>query len=120
MGLTWVGVTAVAAQLTESARGTAGFALGALAVAYMLRALGDAAGDDSPVRFLTWLSPLGWGEMVQPYGANRTWLLLVGVLAYAVSRPRRLRPPRASRPRRRRPAESSGSGPRLASAPSAA
>jgi len=84
MGLTWVGVTAVAAQLTESARGTAGFALGALAVAYMLRALGDAAGDDSPVRFLTWLSPLGWGELVQPYGANRTWLLLVGVLAYAV------------------------------------
>ena len=84
MGLTWVGVTAVAAQLTESARGTAGFALGALAGVYMLRALGDAAGDDSPVRFLTWLSPLGWGEMVQPYGANRTWLLLVGVLAYAV------------------------------------
>ena len=84
MGLTWVGVTAVAAQLTESARGTAGFALGALAIAYMLRALGDAAGEDSPVRFLTWLSPLGWGEMVQPYGANRTWILLVGLLAYAV------------------------------------
>jgi ABC-2 type transport system permease protein len=84
MGLTWVGITAVAAQLTESARGTAGFALGALAVAYMLRALGDAAGDDSPVRFLTWLSPLGWGEMVRPYGANRSWVLIVGVLAYAV------------------------------------
>ncbi|WP_139142701.1 hypothetical protein [Humibacillus sp. DSM 29435] len=48
MGLTWVGVTAVAAQLTETARGTAGFALGALALAYLMRALGDVAADDSP------------------------------------------------------------------------
>ena len=83
MGLTWVGVTAVAAQLTETARGTAGFALGALALAYLLRALGDVAADDSPLRLLTWLSPLGWGEKVAPYGANRFWLLAVGLVAYA-------------------------------------
>ncbi|GAA2168353.1 ABC-2 type transport system permease protein [Humibacillus xanthopallidus] len=84
MGLTWVGVTAVAAQLTETARGTAGFALGALAAAYLLRALGDASGSDSPGRVLTWLSPLGWAEKVEPYGANRVWVLVVGVIAYAV------------------------------------
>lgn len=83
MGLTWVGVTAVAAQLTETARGTAGFALGALALAYLMRALGDVAADDSPLRLLTWLSPLGWGEKVAPYGANRFWLLWVGLVAYA-------------------------------------
>ncbi|TQM63970.1 ABC transporter permease [Humibacillus xanthopallidus] len=84
MGLTWVGVTAVSAQMTETARGTAGFALGALAAAYLLRALGDAAGSDSPARVLTWISPLGWAEKVEPYGANRVWVLVVGVVAYAV------------------------------------
>ena len=81
MGLTWVGVTAVAAQLTETARGTTGFALGALAFAYLLRALGDVAADDSPLRLLTWLSPLGWGEKVAPYGANRFGLLALGLAA---------------------------------------
>ena len=84
MGLTWVGVTAVAAQLTETARGTAGLALGALAVAYLVRAVGDVAADDSPLRLLTWLSPLGWGVKVAPYGANRLWVLAVGLAAYAL------------------------------------
>ena len=84
IGLTWVGITAVAAQLTESARGTAGFAIGALGVAFLLRAVADTAGDGSPLRHLVWLSPLGWGERVAPYGANRVGLLGLGVLAYAV------------------------------------
>ncbi len=83
-GLTWVGVTAVAAQLTETARGTAGLALGALALAYLLRAFGDVAVADSPARLLTWISPLGWGVKVAPYGANRLWLLAVGLVAYAL------------------------------------
>ncbi|MGW5242075.1 ABC transporter permease [Monashia sp. NPDC004114] len=83
IGLTWVGVTAFAAQLTETARGTATFSLGALGVAFLLRAVGDTAADDSPVRFLTWISPLGWGEKVSPYGENRLWPLLLGVAAYA-------------------------------------
>ncbi|MFC7594518.1 ABC transporter permease [Terrabacter sp. GCM10028922] len=83
IGLTWVGVTAVAAQLTETARGTAGFALGALGVAYLLRAVGDTAAAGSPLRALTWLSPLGWGEKVSAYGENRLWVLALGVVAYA-------------------------------------
>lgn len=84
IGLTWVGVTAVAAQLTETARGTAGFALGALGVTYLLRAIGDTADEGSPLRALTWLSPLGWGEKVSAYGENRTWVLGLGLVAYAV------------------------------------
>ena len=84
VGLTWVGVTAVAAQLTETARGTAGFALGALGVAYLLRAVGDTADEWSPLRALSWLSPLGWGEKVSAYGENRTWVLTLGLVAYAV------------------------------------
>jgi ABC-2 type transport system permease protein len=82
MGLSWVGVTAVAAQLTSSTRGTAAWSLGALAVAFLVRAVGDTAADDSPARFLSWLSPLGWGVKVSPYGANRYWVLVLGLLLY--------------------------------------
>ncbi|KRB43448.1 ABC transporter permease [Terrabacter sp. Root181] len=84
MGLSWVGVTAVAAQLTSSTRGTAAWSLGALAVAFLVRAVGDTAADDSPARFLSWLSPLGWGVKVSPYGANRFWVVVLGLLLYVV------------------------------------
>jgi ABC-2 type transport system permease protein len=84
VGLSWVGVTAVAAQLTSSTRGTAGWSLGALAVAFLVRALGDTAADDSPARFLSWLSPLGWGVKVSPYGANRYWVVVLGLALYSV------------------------------------
>lgn len=83
-GLTWVGVTAFAAQLTETARGTTAFSLGALAIAFLLRAVGDTADSGSPMAFLTWLSPIGWGEKVAPYGENQFWPLLLGVAAFVV------------------------------------
>lgn len=82
-GLTWVGVTAVAAQLAGTARGAAGFALGALAVSYVIRVLGDGAPADSFARNLSWLSPLGWVNKVEPFGANRLWVGVLGVIAYA-------------------------------------
>ena len=82
IGLAWVGVTAVAAQLTSSTRGTAAWSLGALAVAFLVRAVGDTAASDSPARFLSWLTPLGWGVKVSPYGENRYWLVLLGIALY--------------------------------------
>jgi ABC-2 type transport system permease protein len=84
MGLSWVGVTAVAAQLTETTRGTAAISLGALGAAFLLRALGDTAGDDNPARFLSWLSPLGWGQHVSPYGDNRLWPFWIGLVAFVL------------------------------------
>jgi ABC-2 type transport system permease protein len=84
IGLSWVGVTAVAAQLTSSTRGTAGWSLGALAVAFLVRAVGDTAAADSPARFLTWLSPLGWGVKVSPFGENRYAVVVLGLALYAV------------------------------------
>ena len=83
IGLTWVGITAFAAQLTETSRGTATFSLGALGVAFLLRAIGDTAEEGSPLGALTWISPLGWGEKVSPYGENRLWPLIIGIAAYA-------------------------------------
>ena len=79
-GLSWVvagvafaGVGAVAAQLTTSARAARGLAVGALAVAYLLRAVGDANGKVEP-GWATWLSPIGWAQQIRPYAGDR-WLL---------------------------------------------
>lgn len=83
VALTWVGVTAVAAQLTDTARGAAGISLGVLALAYAMRVIGDSAPETSLLRGITWLSPLGWVEKVAPYGANRLWVVALGIIAYA-------------------------------------
>jgi len=85
-GLTMVGVTAVAAQLTTSTRACGAIALGFLAVSYLLRALGDTAAAETPpagARWLTWVSPLGLAEKIEPFGANRLWLVLAGVVLLA-------------------------------------
>ncbi|NUT93370.1 MAG: ABC transporter permease, partial [Saccharothrix sp.] len=110
-GWVFTGVGAVAAQLTESARTANAIAGGVLGAAYLLRAVGDAAGDAGP-RWLTWLSPLGWVELVKAFAGDRWWVLglsvllavvLVGAAAVLVSRrdltagllPTRLGPARA-------------------------
>jgi ABC-2 type transport system permease protein len=77
-GLFMVGVTAVGAQLTTTARGCAGISFGVLLVAYLLRAVGDSA-TSSAGRSLSWASPLGWSVKVSAYGHNRLWLLLAAI-----------------------------------------
>ena len=78
VGLVFTGVGAVTAQLTESSR-TANAVSGAvLGVAYLLRAVGDAAGEEGPT-WLTWLSPLGWLEQVRAFAGDRWWVLLLSV-----------------------------------------
>lgn len=93
-GLSWAGsgivfavVAAVAAQLSDSARTCRGIALSALGASFLLRAAGDAAGRGGP-RWLSWISPLGWAEKLEPFGTDRWWLLgpmaaLTAVLAVA-------------------------------------
>ena len=73
-GLVMTGVTALACQLTASARAASGWALGTLGVLYVVRGLGDTATSDAG-RALGWLSPLGWVSRVEPYGADRLWVL---------------------------------------------
>jgi len=89
-GLAWAGVgiafaaiAAIAAQLTESARSATSIASGALGVVYLLRAIGDTASVGGP-RWLSWLSPIGWGQQFRPYAGNRWWVLLI-TLAFAAA-----------------------------------
>lgn len=78
-GILFAAVGAMAAQLTESSGAARGIALGTIALAYAVRAAGDAA---SPVAWLAWVSPLGWVQRVQAFApeGERWWLLAATVL----------------------------------------
>lgn len=79
VGIFFAAVAAFTAQLSPSKRTTTGLALATLGVAWILRALGDG-GDGT----LTWLSPIGWGEEMRPFGDERWWplaLMLAGAAA---------------------------------------
>ena len=73
-GLAFTGVAAVAAQVAQTGRSASGLAIGVLGTAFLLRAVGDSAGQGGP-RWLTWPSPLGWSELIRAFGSIRWWVL---------------------------------------------
>ena len=76
VGLVAIGVGAVAGQVTSTSRGANALGSVVLGVFYVLRMVGDL-GDGR----LTWVSPIGWGQQMQPWGANSWWpfIMLVGL-----------------------------------------
>ncbi len=83
IGVGFAGVAAIAAQITSSARTAIALAMTFLGVAYVLRAIGDTAGEGGPT-WLRWLSPIGWGQQVRPYQGDRYWVLLLPVAFFLV------------------------------------
>ncbi len=79
LGLAFIGVASVAAQLVEHTRGVYAIGLGAIIAAYVLRGIGDV--QWSP---LTWLSPLGWQEQTRAFGHQRWWPLFIPLVVFAV------------------------------------
>ena len=67
-GLTFTGVALVAAQLTDGTRAMYGITGAVIAVAYVLRAIGDVTENG-----LSWLSPIGWGQAMHPFSGERWW-----------------------------------------------
>ncbi len=78
-GLTFTGVALVAAQLTDGTRAMYGITGAVIAVAYVLRAVGDVTGNG-----LSWLSPIGWGQAMRPFAEERWWPAAVPVVATAL------------------------------------
>src|SRR5690606_30818137 len=78
-GWVFLGITAVAAQLTESSRATNGIGLAAIGVSFLMRVAGDTS---SALEFLGWMSPIGLAQRVRPFAGERWWV--VGVLVAAV------------------------------------
>lgn len=81
-GLAATGMGALVVQLASSTRGAGGLGFGLLGAAYLVRAAADST--TGATRDLAWLSPLGWAGRVEAYGANRSWVLLLGVGALVV------------------------------------
>ncbi|WP_062049026.1 ABC transporter permease [Bacillus sp. JCM 19034] len=78
VGLLFATVTAVFAQLSESARGTLGLSFAILGLAYLVRAVGDVSNET-----LSWFSPLGWAVRTEAYVSNK-WGPLFLLVALAV------------------------------------
>jgi ABC-2 type transport system permease protein len=79
VGMLFAAVAAAAVQLTQSARAASGIASAVLGGSYLVRAVGDTGPTG-----LTWLSPLGWGLHLRPYGGERWWVAAPFVVAAAI------------------------------------
>lgn len=79
-GLAFAAIAAITNQLSSSARAANAIAMIVLAVAYLLRALGDVMGDAEGPTALSWLSPIGWGQQVRPFAGDHFIVLLIPVL----------------------------------------
>jgi len=79
MGLLGVGVGALVNETSPSSAAANGTGVAVIGVFYVIRMIGDLQAD-----WLVYVSPLGWGEKMDPWGANRWWLLLPIVGLYAV------------------------------------
>lgn len=77
IGLVSAGITALTVQLTESPRSATAYAGFVLAVAWVIRLIGDMIQDyGSP---LSWFSPLAWSQQTRPYVDGRWWPLLLSL-----------------------------------------
>lgn len=81
VGICFAGIAAVTAQLATSTRGASGLASAVLGVSFLLAGVGNMTGQVDPggVRVVSawpaWLSPIGWGQQLRPYDADRWWPL---------------------------------------------
>ncbi len=84
LAFVFAGFAALLAQVTLHSRGVYTWGLLVLAVAYVLRGVGDVTNT-----WITWLSPLGWAEKAAAFGDMRWWTLLIpiafGVLLAALA-----------------------------------
>ena len=102
VGVFFVGLAALAAQLLPTGRGANGAAAGLVGAAYLVRGVGDALGTPSAdllhvtSAWPSLLSPIGWAQRARPFTAPDLGVLLVplaaavalGVLAVLIRRRR--------------------------------
>ncbi len=72
LAVAFAGLAALLAQVILHSRGVYMWSLLVLALAYVLRGVGDVTKT-----WVTWLSPLGWAEKAAAFEAMRWWTLLI-------------------------------------------
>ncbi|CAN5525807.1 exporter of polyketide antibiotics [soil metagenome] len=90
VGLFFVGVAALVAQALPSGRGANGVAAALVGGAYLVRGIGDALGTPNTdlthvtPNWLSWLSPIGWGQATRPFSEPTLTPLLLALAAFVV------------------------------------
>ncbi|WP_425455331.1 ABC transporter permease, partial [Allorhizocola rhizosphaerae] len=85
-GIVFAAIGAVCAQLTEGAGAARSIGISVVGVAFVLRAAADVSGVDGGLRWMSWISPLGWSYEVHAYTDDRWWVFgLAAVFTVAVS-----------------------------------
>jgi ABC-2 type transport system permease protein len=79
LGICFVGIGAVAAQLTQHSRAASGIGLAVLGVAFVVRAIGDTG-----PAWLSWLSPIGIAQGTRAYAGER-WFTIPLLILLAVA-----------------------------------
>lgn len=78
-GVVFAALGLLASQLATYSRGANAIGLVALAVAFVLRAVGDRGGPGD--RAVSWLSPLGWAQSMRPGADERLWPIALFAVA---------------------------------------
>lgn len=90
VGLFFVGATAVVVQALPSGRAANGFAASLVGTAYLIRGVGDALGEANAQlthvtpSWLSWLSPIGWGQATRPFSEPTLTPLLLSLAGFGV------------------------------------
>jgi ABC-2 type transport system permease protein len=82
LGMFFVGVAGLAAQIFPTRAAATGAAMGALGGGLLLRMVADGAGA---LAWWRWFTPFGLVELTRPYAADRVWPLLVLAVAAAAA-----------------------------------
>ena len=82
VGVTFTGVTAVTAQVSQSARICSGLTGLVIGVSFVLRGAADSFSGNWGV--LGWISPLGWPHHMRPYAGDNGWILLPALAVTAI------------------------------------
>lgn len=89
VGMTTAAFAALGVQLFTNTRVTTVFLSLGIAVMFFVRAFGDGLAKTVDGRvestWLSWLSPMGWGQQLYPYTRQETWVLWLFVGAITAS-----------------------------------
>jgi putative exporter of polyketide antibiotics len=86
-GMVFAGVAAITVQLASTTRAANGLAAAVLGFAFVLSGVGNILGtvDAGGLRLVSawpaWLSPLGWGQQMRPFGSDNWWPLGLSAIA---------------------------------------
>lgn len=83
IGITFGAIAAVCGQLTKTSGSANSLAAATVGVAFLLAGIGSVLGSLRPDGFMvdpvwvTWLSPIGWGQLIYPFADENWWMLAV-------------------------------------------